>query len=206
MNSHNRQKALIMNASNGETGPHTVVFDIETRKLAKDVGGWANLKRGDGGVSAVVVWDNVSRRSHIYDQHTLSQAADHLENADVVLSFNGEDFDVPVLQGVLGRRLSLPVHLDLLQLVWARTTGRRFGNKLDELAQRTLGSNKSADGTLAPALADEGRWGELFEYCALDVQLTRDLFSFAQKYGGCITPNGEILLLDLPDWFEKVKF
>lgn len=188
-----------------DDSPYTVIFDIETRKLAKDVGGWDNLKRGDGGISVVVVWDSISRRCHLYDSHTIAQAATHLEEADVVCSFNGRDFDVPVLEGVLKRRLSVPVHLDLLQLVWEATTGRRKGNRLDELAVRTLGETKVGDGILAPQLADEGRWGELFEYCAQDVQLTRDLFAFAQQHGGVVGMDGEILQLNLPDWFSKVK-
>lgn len=187
-------------------GPHTVVFDIETRKLATDVGGWGALKAGAGGVSAIVVWDNRNRRSHIYDCHTVEAAASHLESADVVCGFNSQDFDMQVLEGVLGRRLCIPIHLDLLQLVWASTTGRRRGNKLDELAFRTLGAHKIGDGTMAPQLADEGRWGELFEYCAHDVQLTRDLFAFAQEHGGVVGPDGEILQLSLPDWFGKVTF
>jgi DEAD/DEAH box helicase domain-containing protein len=195
-----------MNASKDES-PHIVVWDLETRKLAKDLPeGWADLKAGKGGISVLCIYDNFSGRVHFYDEATLELAAQHLESAHAVCSFNGEDFDLPVLQGVLGRRVLIPTSLDLLQLVWASIVGRRKGNKLDEIANRTLGVNKIGNGILAPRLADTGRWAELFEYCSHDVYLTRDLFIFAQQHGGVVGIDGEIIQLQLPDWFNKVKF
>lgn len=184
-----------------EGKPHVVIFDLETRRLAKDVGGWGNLKRGDGSISALVVGDSISRRYHLYDLATLALAVEHLESADVVLSFNGQEFDVPVIEGLLKRRLEIRVHIDLLQLVWAAATGRRSGNKLDDLALATLGYGKPHDGTLAPILADEGRWAELFDYCLLDVDLTKRLFAYVQKNGHLINGNGTVLEVKLPDWF-----
>lgn len=184
-----------------EGKPHVVIFDLETRRLASDVGGWVNLKRGDGGVSALVVFDSISKRYHLYDHNTLAVAAEHLESADVVLSFNGQEFDVPVIEGLLKRRLEISTHIDLLQLVWASSTGRRKGNKLDDLALATLGFGKPHDGTLAPTLADEGRWGELFNYCLLDVDLTKRLFAFVQEHGNLINGQGAIIEITLPDYF-----
>lgn len=186
--------------------PHVVVFDLETRRLAKDVGGWAALKRGEGGVSALVVWDSTTLRSHLYDRHTLADAARHLESAQVLLSFNGRDFDLGVLEGVLDRNLYIPIHLDLLQLIWASLTGRRSGgNTLDEVASRCLGENKLQKSIMAPQLADEERWGELLDYCLHDVDLTRRLFKFAQETGGVIGPDGNLLTLDLPPWFADLE-
>lgn len=178
-----------------------VVFDLETRRLAAEVGGWDALRSGKGGISAVVVWDSTTHRPHIYDSHRLADAAKHLEAADVVLSFNGIEFDVPVLEGVLGRRLVLPIHLDLLQLIWKSLTGRRKGNTLDEIAKRTLNEGKIEKGTHAPALADEGRWGELFDYCLHDVELTRRLFRVVQRDGGVVGLDGNLMELPLPHWF-----
>mgnify|MGYP002065737579 CR=1 FL=1 len=184
---------------------HVVTFDLETRRLATDVGGWSNLKRGDGGISALVVFDSLSTRYHLYAEHPLVAAAQHLESADVVLSFNGQDFDVPVIEGILQRRLEIGVHVDLLQLVWAAVTGRRKGNKLDDIALRTLGYGKPHDGTLAPTLADEGRWAELFDYCLLDVELTKKLFAYAQENGAIINGMGELVELQLPAWFGGIN-
>lgn len=185
---------------------NAVTFDLETRKLASDLpGGWSDLRKGEGGVSCMVAWG--SDRPHIYDHHTLGEGATLLENGDVVLSFNGKDFDIPVLEGVLGRGLRIRQHLDLLQLIWgAIPGGLRKGNKLTDVAQRTLGMEKNGDGLLAPKLADESRYGQLFDYCLQDVYLTRQLFIYAQQHGGVIGLDGQLLPLDLPEWYKEVTF
>jgi DEAD/DEAH box helicase domain-containing protein len=184
---------------------HVVVFDVETRKLAQDVGGWDALRRGEGGLACMVVWDNRTGLPHIYDAHTLQWGIHHIEGADVVLSFNGIEFDVPFLEGVSGRKLVIPVHLDLLQLVWQAIQGRKKGNTLDELSKRTLGQGKISKGTCAPVLADEGRWAELINYCIYDVDLTRRLFRFVQNERGVISAENTLMPLRVPYWFGELK-
>jgi DEAD/DEAH box helicase domain-containing protein len=191
--------------SNSASDLRTVVFDIETKRLAKDVGGWDALRAGRGGVSVIVLWDSTSGRFHFYDEHTLDAAAAHLEASDVVLSFNGEGFDVPVVEGLLGRRLALKHHYDLLQLIWGAIAGRRKGNTLGEVAQRSLGVSKSGESVLAPALYDAGRFAELFDYACGDVDLTRRLFRFVQEHGGVVGQDGNLLELPLPDLFRFVN-
>lgn len=196
-------------ATNPKTDPgkiHVVCFDLETRKLADEVGGWDELKKGAGGISCVVVWDNLTDHHHIYTSETLLAAAAHLEAADVVLSFNGIEFDIPVLSGCVGRRVATKVHLDLLRLIWNAISGRRKGNTLDETAKRTLGRGKIGCGTSAPRLAEEGRWPELFTYCAGDVFLTRDLFRFVREHGGVVGSDGNLLYLHPPIAFSDWEF
>lgn len=184
-----------------------VTFDLETRKLAQDLeGGWAALKRGEGGISCLVGWSSTSGRPHIFGENTLGDAVSLIENADCVVSFNGVRFDVPVLEGVFGRNLAIKHHIDLLQLVWSALSDRgegHKGNSLGELSERTLGIAKSGSGLLAPALADEGRWAELIDYCIHDVLLTRKLAIFAQQHGGLIDSSGELLPLGFPEWFAE---
>lgn len=185
---------------------HVVVFDLETRKLAADVGGWDELKKGAGGISCIVVWDSLTDNHNVYTSETLLAAAAHLEAADVVLSFNGIEFDIPVLEGCIGRRVETKVHLDLLRLIWSAIAGRRKGNTLDETAKRTLGRGKAGHGTSAPRLAEEGRWQELFTYCAGDVFLTRDLFRFVREHGGVVGADGKLLYLHPPIAFSDWEF
>ena len=185
---------------------HVVCFDLETRELAQDVGGWDELRKGAGGISCLVVWDSRTNHHNIYTAETLEAAAEHLESADVVLSFNGIEFDIPVLEGCIGRRLEIALHLDLLRLIWQAISGRRKGNTLDETGKRTLGRGKIGTGTGAPTLAKEGRWEELFTYCAGDVFLTRDLFRFVQEHGGVIGADGKLLYLHPPVHFTDWQF
>lgn len=182
----------------------TVVFDLETRKLASDVGGWDAMRAGRGGISVLVIWDSQSGRYHLYDETTLEAAAEHLEAADVVLSFNGAGFDVPVIEGLIQRRLCLPQHYDLLKLIWDALPHRQKGHTLGEVGERTLNQRKTGESVLAPALFDQGRFAELHDYCISDVHLTLRLFQFVQKEGGVIGVSGNLLTLSLPDWFGQV--
>jgi len=142
----------------------------------------------------------------VYTSESLEAAACHLEAADVVLSFNGIEFDVPVLEGCINRKIILKTHLDLLRLIWSAISGRKKGNTLDETAKRTIGRGKIGTGASAPRLADQGRWEELFTYCAGDVFLTRDLFRFVQEHGGVIGSDGKLLYLHPPLHFSDWQF
>lgn len=191
-----------------DSSKYAVTLDIETLKLAADLpGGWPALKRGEGGISCVVMWSAASGRPHLYDANTLPDIAFPIGEADVLCTFNGVQFDIPVIEGVLSRKLTIKYHIDLLQQIWGalRAGQPRKGNTLGEVAQRTLGVGKIGSGTLAPALAAEGRWSELFDYCLDDVHLTRRLFLFAQEHGGVVGSNGDLLPLNLPDWFKEVR-
>jgi DEAD/DEAH box helicase domain-containing protein len=183
--------------------PHVVVFDLETNKLADEVGGWDALRAGAGGISCLVVWDSITNHHNVYTTETLEMAALHLEAADVVISYNGLGFDIPVLEGCIGRRVETKAHLDLLRLIWQATTLRK-GNGLDEVGRRTLGRGKVGHGLSAPKLAAQGRWEELITYCAGDVFLTRDLARFVHEHGGVIDQHQDLLRLHVPlaasDW------
>ena len=187
-----------------------MTFDLETKVGPDDVeDGWDGLRRGDGGVSCLTLWDSTSERPYLFDESTLDVALDFMERANIILTFNGVDFDIPCMEGVLERRLPPTVqHIDLLQVIWdslpiAANTRKCY--TLGELGERTLGISKSGSGAMAPILYAEGRWGELLDYCLGDTMLTRKLFLHAQKHGSIIDRNGEPLELKLPDWFGEVS-
>jgi len=199
---------------------HILVFDLETRKHAEDLcpcghnrdcnheAGWDALRRGEGGVSALAIWDSEDGWVHFYDDFTINAAARHLELADVVVGYSSERFDVPVVEGLVGRRLSLRHHVDLYtELARVMATRGFVGTKgdmtLDTTAKRNLGRGKINHGSNAKELAQRGRWAELFTYCASDVQLTRDLFFYVCEHGGLIGPRGFVRLTDLPTWLVK---
>lgn len=186
--------------------PHIVVFDLETREMADDVGGWDALKQGAGGVSAIAVWDSNTGRIHLYDDHTIRECAEHLEAADLVVGYNSAGFDVPIIEGLLGRKLRLRHTYDILTHIWdaLRLRGdRKFkGNTLDEVAKRTIGRGKTGKGANAPELAKQGRWAELFSYCMNDTDLTRELFEHVIKKGSVNDMNGMPLPLEVPAWLK----
>lgn len=189
-----------------------IFFDLETRKHAEDLCphdvdlGWDRLRRGEGGVSSLTLWDSQDRWLHFYDDHTMQAAARHLEYADVLVGYSSARFDVPVVEGIVGRRLALRRHVDLYEEVAAAAAQRgMFGTKgdctLDTLSKKNIGRGKINHGSHAKELAEQGRWAELFNYCADDVQLTRDLFRHACEHGGLHVMTS-FIAIDFPDWLR----
>jgi predicted PolB exonuclease-like 3'-5' exonuclease len=177
-----------------------VTFDLEIEKpipVRKGKPDWPAAKRGECGMSCCVLYDNETERYHIYDMGTIDECLAHLNSADLIVSWNGREFDVPVLEALSGHMI-LSKHCDLLAMLWQRMGGHRKGYKLDDVATRTLGHGKDGSGESAPKLAASGRWAELHTYCICDVALTRELFNHVQEYGSIEDTDGNALTLELP--------
>jgi DEAD/DEAH box helicase domain-containing protein len=191
-----------------------VYFDLETRLHAADLNhedeeaGWDALRRGEGGISALMIYDATEQWLYPYDDHSVMAAAKHLESADLVVGFRSAKFDVPVVEGILGRNLRLRSHYDIYTEI-ARANAHRgiVGLKgdftLDAVCKRNIGRGKVEHGSNAKELAARGHWGRLFYYCGDDVHLTRDLFAYMCNRGGCVNNNRGFLSLDIPDWIRR---
>jgi DEAD/DEAH box helicase domain-containing protein len=72
---------------------------------------------------------------------------------------------------------------------------------LAHLAQETLGATKQTDGLQALKWWQEGRIGDIVDYCKMDVKLTRDLFLFGRQNGYLIFSNRSQKRMRIPvDW------
>lgn len=175
-----------------------VYFDIETR-LSPEKVGWDEARRGGAGISAIAIYSTADGWLHLYDEDSIRGAVSILEAADIVVSYNGAGFDIPAIEGILGRRLHLHAHWDMyLGVKKAIGAGRKKGSGLGPTAERTLGLSKLGEGAHAPALYEEKRFGELFEYCARDVYLLKSLSDHVVEHGYVIGPEGTKLPMRAP--------
>jgi len=186
--------------------PRTIFFDVETRKWASDLrpddidAGWEELRSGKGGASAIALYDTRNNWLYLYDDNTIENCARHLETADVLVGYNSERFDVPCIEGLVHRRLRLRKHVDIYQtLIQAYAhrgiSGQKGDFTLDAVARRNLGRGKIDHGDNAKVLAQKGHWAKLFNYCGVDVQLTRDLYTKMVADGGLIGLRGQFISL-----------
>lgn len=113
-------------------------------------------------------------------QPELPQLWPLLERADVLVTYNGDHFDLPILNKYYAGDLSKIKSVDLLKEV-KNVLGRRL--KLDNLAEATLGRGKTADGLQAAKWWAEGLVDKVREYCIADVKVTRELYDYAKKHG-----------------------
>jgi len=187
------------------------VFDLETRLYAIDLDpeneehGWELLRQGKGGISALVIYDSEMNWTYLYDDNSILAAAKHLESADLVAGYFSEKFDLPVIEGVLGRKVAIKHHYDVYTEISKANAQRGIvGYKgdftLDSVCQRTIGRGKIFHGSNIKTLIAEKRFGELFNYCSDDVHLTYDLLKSIGKNGGIQSINNSALPLPRPNW------
>ncbi|MCP4717919.1 MAG: DUF1998 domain-containing protein, partial [Desulfobacteraceae bacterium] len=152
------------------------VLDIETRRSAKEVGGWNRAERM--GVSCAVLYDSESDKFFTFFQEDMEKLCRHLEKLDLVIGFNIISFDYKVLSGLSPFDFHGLPTLDLLMEIH-KILGYRLS--LDHLAQQTLGCKKSADGLAALEWWKQGKMDKIIEYCTQDVRVTRDLYRFGNE-------------------------
>lgn len=163
---------------------HFVVFDVETRRSAAEVGGWNQA--GRMGVSVAVAYDSMADDYFSYGQEDLPALFERLRAAELVVGFNSLRFDYAVLAPFAAFELRSLPGLDLLQRVHERLNYRV---SLNNLGQATLGEPKSADGLQALQWWKEGRCEEIAAYCRKDVDLTRRLYLFGLAEGHLLFSN-----------------
>ncbi len=160
------------------------VLDIETRRSAKQVGGWHKAERM--GVSCAVLYDSLENDFLVYYQDDMEKLVAHLGKMDLIIGFNITRFDYKVLSGLSRFNFyNLPT-LDILTKVHERL-GYRLS--LDHLACHTLGLKKSADGLLALKWWREGRLDLIVDYCIQDVRVTHELYTYGRDNGFLLFKN-----------------
>jgi DEAD/DEAH box helicase domain-containing protein len=150
-----------------------ITFDIETRA--------ASLVRGRLDVNTleltvVGVHDSSTGEYTSYLKDELSKLWPIFERADMLIGYNSDYFDIPVLNRYYPGDLSKIRSLDLMAEV-QKALGRRL--RLDSIARATLGRGKTGDGLKAVDWWEEGLYDKVREYCIEDVRLTRELYDYA---------------------------
>lgn len=147
-----------------------LVFDIETKDLAPKESTLENLSKL--GASVVCAWDSRTKSMLTFFEKDMPEFV-KLARQRLLVGYNIRRFDLPVLTGY-GLKLEGLDVFDLMDEV-ERGLGRRY-IKLEYVAQGTLGEGKSADGKIAVEWYRQGRFQELAEYCARDVEVSTRIF------------------------------
>ena len=152
-----------------------ITFDIETRNTTTFRG---RLDASGLELTVVGVHDSETGEYTSYLRDELNQLWPVLERADVLIGYNSDAFDIPILNRYYPGDLSRIRSIDLMVEV-QKVLGRRL--RLDSLAQATLGRGKTGDGLKAVEWWEQGHFDKVREYCIEDVRLTRELFDYALK-------------------------
>lgn len=131
-------------------------------------------------LTVVAIHDSSTGEYSSYVKEELFRLWPILEHADMLIGFNSNSFDIPLLNRYYPGDLSRLRSLDLLSEV-QKVLGRRV--RLQSLSEATLGRGKSGDGLKASEWWKEGRTDKVREYCIEDVRLTRELYDYALLHG-----------------------
>ena len=112
-------------------------FDLETQKLAAEVGGWQNthLMR----VSVAVLYEVPADTFKVYREHEIQGLIEDLKRLDLVVGFNISRFDYRVLRAYTPFNLERLPTFDILGEIHK---GLGFRVSLGHLAEKTLGRPK----------------------------------------------------------------
>jgi len=185
----------------GPARPPFGVLDIETQRLAQEVGGWSNARLM--GLSVAVLYDGLAGEYRVFEEKDAPRLIERLKELPLVVGFNLKGFDFQVLSAYTDLDFSRLPCLDLLE-EFHKAFGFRVS--LDHLAQNTLGAKKSADGLQAVEWFRNGEMDKLIEYCRRDVEITKELFEFGLDKGYVVATNKQGRALKLKvNWAEKME-
>lgn len=176
-----------------------IVFDIETKNIFSDVG------KNDPtllDISVVAIYDSETDTYSTYFEEELPQLWPILERADMLIGYNSDHFDVPLLNKYYPGDLSKIKSLDILKEI-RESYGRRM--KLDQIAEGTLGKQKSSNGLEATSWWKKGLHDKVRDYCVDDVRITKEIYDYAREHNKLIFKEGGKLNeipLDTSGWEE----
>lgn len=153
-----------------------ITFDIETI----DTSGSAVFDMATQDVTVVGVHDSSTNEFSSYFKEDFPKMWPLFESADVLVGYNSDHFDIPILNRYYAGDLNKIRSIDLLKEV-KNVLGRRL--KLDNLAQATLGRGKSGNGMEAVDWWKQGQFEKVREYCLDDVRITLGIYEYAKKHG-----------------------
>ncbi|MBU6490624.1 ribonuclease H-like domain-containing protein [Patescibacteria group bacterium] len=154
-----------------------ITFDIESVSDSA-VRGHVDIHEQE--LTVVGIHDSASGEYSSYTKEELPRLWPILEHADLLIGFNSNTFDIPLLNRYYPGDLLHLRSLDLLTEV-QKVLGRRV--RLQSLAEATLGHGKSGTGLEAVEWWREGKYDLVRKYCIEDVRLTRELYEYALAHG-----------------------
>lgn len=176
-----------------------IVFDIETDGIILNSGS----KQVFPNMNVICIHDSETDKYYSYTQENLKDLWPIIEKADLIIGYNSDSFDIPILNQYYPGDLTKIASLDLLSEI-KNSLGRRI--KMDSVAEATLGRNKTGHGSDAIDWWKQGRHEDVIKYCIEDVRITKDIYEYALKNNSLKYLDGKDIReikLDTSGWNKK---
>lgn len=154
-----------------------IVFDVETKNLFQDIG---SNDPADLDISVVCIYDSKTDSYSSFLEEDFKKLWPILEDADMIIGFNSDHFDIPLLNKYYSGDLLNIRSLDIMKEV-QKDIGRRV--RLDNIAEATLGRKKIGHGLESITWWKQGQIQKIVDYCTEDVKITKEIYDYAMKHG-----------------------
>ncbi len=176
-----------------------IFFDIETDGIITTVDG----KPVFPNLFVVCIHDSETDEYKSFKEEELKNLWPILEKTDLLIGYNSDSFDIPILDRYYTGDLTKIKSLDILKEI-KNSFGRRM--KLDQVAEGTLGRNKTGHGLEALKWWKNGEFQKVIDYCIADVKITKDIYEYARANNKLIFKEGGQLIpipLNTSRWEDK---
>jgi hypothetical protein len=150
-----------------------IVFDIETQNTFQSVG---SNDPAALSISLLVVYDYDTDTYTSYTEDELPKLWKTLEETSLLIGYNSDHFDIPLLNKYYPGDLTTIPSLDILVEI-KNSLGKRI--RLDAIAEGTLGKNKIGHGLEAIQWWKDGEIEKIRQYCEEDVRITKEVYEYA---------------------------
>ncbi|MCR4334193.1 MAG: ribonuclease H-like domain-containing protein [Patescibacteria group bacterium] len=177
-----------------------IVFDIETQNTFQEAG---SSDPADLSISLVGIYDYTTDKYDSFLENELTRLWPILEKADMLIGYNSDHFDIPLLNKYYPGDLTKIKSLDLLKEI-KNSFGRRV--KLDSVALGTFNKGKIGHGLEAITWWKNGEIDNIRKYCLEDVKITKELYEYAVKNNSVKCREGQKdfeIKLDTNNWHDK---
>lgn len=154
-----------------------IVLDIETKNTFQEVGSNDPTKLD---ISLLVIYDYKTEEYLTFTEENFNDLWQILEETDLIIGYNSDHFDIPLLNKYYPGDLTVVGSLDLLTEI-KKVIGRSI--RLDNIAEATIGVGKSGHGLQAIEWWKEGKIDKIEKYCRDDVKVTKDVYEHAMNKG-----------------------
>lgn len=175
-----------------------ITFDIETIPPA----GETKFDPMTQLITVVGLHDSVTDAYEAFEVEEFPRLWKMIEQADVLVGYNSDHFDIPILNKYYPGDLTTIKSIDLLKEIHL-VLGRRV--RLDSVAEGTLGVNKSGNGLEAQQWWYNGEKERVKKYCLKDVEITKKVLDYALAHRSIkFKELGKIkeVALDTSKWLE----
>jgi hypothetical protein len=157
--------------------------------------GWDDYK--GMGISVICAYDYEDHRYRVFCKDNFAEFEELARNRFPRVGFNNIKFDNALLAANGLQQFDADSSYDLLVEIWCGAgllpiwqgfeTHGGFG--LDAVCAANFGMKKTGNGALAPVLWQEGKIGQVIDYCLEDVRLTKVLLDAVVEKGWIINPK-----------------